>query len=331
MEKKKLVCIGGGTGTHTALQGLKQYQKQLDLAAVVTMADSGGSTGRLRDEFGQLPVGDVRMALAALASDVDHHEELLRKLFLYRFDKGDGLSGHNFGNLFLVALTDILGSEEEAIRVAAKVLRVQGRVFPVTNQPVDLVATYDDGIMVTGEHDIDEPTKDRCAHRIAELAITPEVHIAERAEKAILDADAVLLGPGDLYTSVLANVVVPGTADALRHSNATIIYVCNLMTKMGQTTGYGLKEHIEEIARYTGRFPDFVLANSTALPADLLEKYKEEGEFPVVHNYDGTETKVVTADLLASETVETKGGDVLKRSLIRHDSRKLARQIMELL
>ena len=145
MEQKRVVCIGGGTGTHTMLRGLKQYKKQLELAAVVTMADSGGSTGRLRDEFGQLPVGDVRMALAALASDIDHHEELLRELFLYRFDRGDGLSGHNFGNLLLVALTDILGSEEAAIRAAAKVLRVQGRVLPVTTEPVDLVATYSAG------------------------------------------------------------------------------------------------------------------------------------------------------------------------------------------
>lgn len=331
MEKKKLVAIGGGTGTHTALQGLKQYQKQLKLAAVITMADNGGSTGRLRDEFGQLPVGDARMALAALASDVDHHEELLRKLFLYRFDKGEGLSGHNFGNLFLVALTEILGSEEEAIRAAAKVLRVEGSVYPMTNQPVDLVATYSDGVIVTGEHDIDEPAEDRKKERITHLAITPDVHITERAERAILDADAILLGPGDLYTSVLANIVVPGVKDALRHTNAKIIYVCNLMTKVGQTTGYGLHDHIAEIARYAGRHPDYVFANETQLPEDLLERYAEQGEFPVALDYEGSDSQIITTDLLASEGVDPKSGDVLKRSLIRHDSRKLARQIMELL
>ena len=152
MDKKNVVVIGGGTGTHTVLQGLKRYQKQLNVSARVTMADSGGSTGRLRDEFGFLPVGDVRMALAALASDVDEHEELVRELFMYRFAKGDGLSGHNFGNLLLVALTDILGSEEAAIKAAARVLRVQGTVVPVTTGTVDLVATYDDGVVVRGEH-----------------------------------------------------------------------------------------------------------------------------------------------------------------------------------
>lgn len=331
MEKKQLVCIGGGTGTHTALVGLKQYQKQLDLAAVVTMADSGGSTGRLRDEFGQLPVGDVRMALAALASDIDQDEELLRKLFLYRFDKGDGLAGHNFGNLFLVALTELLGSEEEAIRAAAKVLRVQGKVYPVTTEPVDLIATYSDDVTVIGEHDIDEPALDRDLNRITNISVTPGVTIAKRAEKAILDADAILLGPGDLYTSVLANVVVPGVAEAIRNANATVIYVSNLMTKMGQTSGYGLHDHIAEISRYVGRAPDYVLANDAPLPDDLLQRYADEKEFPVQLDYQGDETKVLTMDLLANEPVDVKSGDVLKRSLIRHDSRKLAREIVGLL
>lgn len=331
MEKKNLVCIGGGTGTHTVLRGLKQYQKQLNLAAVVTMADSGGSTGRLRDEFGQLPVGDVRMALAALASDVDQHEDLLRKLFLYRFEKGDGLSGHNFGNLFLVALTEILGSEEKAIRAAGKVLRVQGRVLPVTDTPVDLVATYDDGVVVIGEHDIDEPSPDRHDKRIVDLSITPDAVVTERAEKAILDADLILLGPGDLYTSVLANIAVKGVSDAIRHSGATVVYVCNLMTKLGQTTDYSLTTHIDTVTGYLGKAPDVVLANDALLPADLLKKYKEEAEFPVFLDVNKTEVQVVSADLLASETVSTAAGDTLKRSLIRHDSRKLARQIMELL
>ncbi|HEY0964180.1 MAG TPA: 2-phospho-L-lactate transferase CofD family protein, partial [Candidatus Paceibacterota bacterium] len=184
MEKKNIIIIGGGTGTHTILRGLKRYQKQVNLSAIVTMADSGGSTGRLRDEFGYLPVGDVRMALAALASDIDEHEELLRQLFLYRFDRGNGLSGHNFGNLLLVALTDILGSEEEAIRAAARVLRVQGQVVPVTTQPVDLVATYDDGVVLVGEHLIDEPSLDRLHRKITHLSVQPQATISARAEEA---------------------------------------------------------------------------------------------------------------------------------------------------
>ena len=331
MEKQRVVVIGGGTGTHTVLQGLKRYQKQIDLSAVVTMADSGGSTGRLRDEFGYLPVGDVRMALAALARDEDHHEDLLRQLFLHRFDKGNGLSGHNFGNLLLVALTDILGSEEEAIRAAGKVLRVEGRVVPVTTEKAHLTATYADGKEVTGEHEIDEPPEERHPHAITHLAVTPKVSIGERAEDVLLNADVIILGPGDLYTSVLANIVVEGVPDAIQHSQAHLMYVSNLMTKTGQTAGMGVAEHLKEIAKYVGRVPDHVLINSASFPKDLLKRYEEDNEHPVELNYTGNDTKVVEADLLATEAVQTAAGDVLKRSLIRHDSRKLAREIMKLI
>lgn len=330
-NKKKIVVIGGGTGTHTVLRGLKKYQKQIDISAIVTMADSGGSTGRLRDEFGQLPIGDVRMALAALASDVDEHDELVRQLFLYRFNKGDGLSGHNFGNLFLVALTDILGSETAAIRAAARVLRVRGNVIPVTNETVDLAARYADGVEIVGEHEIDEPPADRNHQPITSLWTTPATTISDAAEATILDADVIVLGPGDLYTSVLANVVVDGVASALMNTPAKLVYVTNLMTKLGQTSGMGVAEHVSEVERYVGRTPDVVLVNTAQMPEELLQKYTEQEEFPVVFNYEGERTRVIPADLLASEVVKTSKGDALKRSLIRHDSRKLAQKIMELL
>ena len=331
VRKKNIVVIGGGTGTHTVLRGLKRYQKQVHLSAVVTMADSGGSTGRLRDEFGYLPVGDVRMALAALASDIDQHEELLRELFLYRFDKGNGLSGHNFGNLLLVALTDILGSEEAAIRAAGKLLRVQGRVIPVTTQTVHLVATYSDGTELTGEHEIDEPSADRLQESITHLSVSPQATISERAEDALLQADLIVLGPGDLYTSVLANIVVDGVAEAIKNSGAKLAYISNLMTKTGQTIGMGVSKHVEEIARYVGVQPQYVFVNTTAFPNELLKKYEADGEFPVVNDTDTSGYKVIAADLLATEAVHTASGDTLKRSLIRHDSRKLARQIVKIL
>jgi 2-phospho-L-lactate transferase/gluconeogenesis factor (CofD/UPF0052 family) len=299
-DKKNIVVIGGGTGTHTVLQGLKRYQTQAHLSAVVTMADSGGSTGRLRDEFGYLPVGDVRMALAALASDIDHHEELLRELFLYRFDKGEGLSGHNFGNLLLVALTDILGSEEAAIAAAGKLLRVQGRVIPVTTQAVHLVAQYADGQVVTGEHDIDEPEWEREKYAITNLSVAPAATISERAE-------------------------------AIRNSAATVVYVSNLMTKRGQTTGMGVAQHVAELTQYSGRAPDCVLVNTTPLPSELLQKYAGDNERPVEFNLEASGCRVIPADLLATEAVLTAAGDTLKRSLIRHDSRKLARKLIELL
>lgn len=331
MQKKNVVVIGGGTGTHTVLRGLKQYQKQLNVSAVVTMADSGGSTGRLRDEFGYLPVGDVRMALAALASDVDEHEELLRELFLYRFDKGNGLSGHNFGNLLLVALTDILGSEEAAIKAAARVLRVRGSVVPVTTEKVDLVAVYEDGVEVIGEHDIDEPKNERTKHRIKKLGITPQATISESAESTILNADLIILGPGDLYTSVLANCVVDGVPEAIRNSSAKVVYICNLMTKLGQTSGMGVAEHVSEVAKYIGQCPDVVFVNTGEFPVDLLERYTADGEFPVIADFDDIECEVIADNLLATEAVQSAKGDTLKRSLIRHDSRKLARKLVDLL
>lgn len=330
MEKKRVVVIGGGTGTHTVLRGLKQYQKQLDIAAVVTMADSGGSTGRLRDEFGYLPVGDVRMALAALAQDVDAHDELVRQLFLYRFDKGNGLSGHNFGNLLLVALTDILGSEAAAIKAAARLLGVQGTVIPVTLTTVNLVATYDDGVEVVGEHRIDEPPAERAAHQIVGLSVTPHATISEAAEAAILSADLIVLGPGDLYTSVLANCVVEGVAEAISHTPARVVYVANLMTKLGQTSGMGVAEHVAEIDRYTGRMPDAVLVNTTPLPPDLVGRYAADHEFPVAFNCESDSCRVIPADLLATEIIQKPSGDVLKRSLIRHDPRKVARKLIDL-
>ena len=330
-NRKNVVVIGGGTGTHTVLRCLKRYQKQVHLCAVVTMADSGGSTGRLRDEFGYLPVGDVRMALAALASDIDQHEELLRELFLYRFDKGNGLSGHNFGNLLLVALTDILGSEEAAIRAAGKLLRVQGRVIPVTTETVHLVAKYSDGVELTGEHEIDEPPADRLGTSITHLSVSPQATISERAEDALLQADLIVLGPGDLYTSVLANVVVDGVSEAIKNSGAKLAYVSNLMTKTGQTIGMGVAEHVAELTRYVGVEPQYVFVNTTDFPQELLEKYQADGELPVENNTSEGSYEVIAADLLATEAVQTASGDTLKRSLIRHDSRKLARKILEII
>ena len=331
MQKKRIVTIGGGTGTHTVLRGLKNYQKQVDLTAVVTMADSGGSTGRLRDEFGYLPVGDVRMALAALASDVDEHEELVRELSLHRFAKGEGLNGHNVGNLLLVALTDILGSEDAAIRTAGKLLRVQGRVLPVTYDQTDLIATYSDGKVITGEHHIDEPVPDRHEQHIVDIAVTPGVQVNPAVVEAITTADLVVLGPGDLYTSLLANVVVPGVETALRDTTARIVYVCNLMTKQGQTDGMGVHEHVAKITSHVGRTPDIVLVNTTKLPSELVQVYAKSNEYPVVFNYDSEQVRVVPTDLLSSEVMAKKAGDTLKRSLIRHDPDKLGRQIMNLL
>lgn len=331
LEKKKVVVIGGGTGTYTVLSGLKEYRSMLELAAIVAMTDSGGSTGRLRDEFGYLPVGDARMALTALANGGEEDDELVRKLFLHRFSTNGGISGHNFGNIFLMALTDILGSEEEAILAASRVLRVCGTVLPITNEKVHLVAEYTNGQRIVGEHEIDEPAEEFLNQKIVALSTTPTAHITKKVEAMLTDADLIIFGPGDLYTSVLANCVVEGFKETMQHSRAKVLYISNLMTKRGQTTNMGLKEHVAELARYVGKEPDAVLVNTTPLPDDLLLRYAKEEEYPVAMNLTSTTCRIIEADILGSEEIVRSEGDVLKRSLIRHDSEKLAREILALL
>ncbi|MCI0533019.1 YvcK family protein [bacterium] len=327
--RKKVCTIGGGTGTFTVLSGLKKYP--VDLSAVVTVADSGGSTGRLRDEFGYLPVGDFRMALAALANE-NGDGNILRDLFLYRFEKGEGLTGHNFGNLLLVAMADLFGSEVAAIERASKVLRVEGMVVPVSDHNVQLVAEYANGKKVVGETSIDEPPEGHDgAMRIAKLSLKPRARIHESARQAIEEADILILGPGDLYTSTIANLVVGGVREAIAHSRAQLVFVMNLMTKYGQTAGFGAREHVDEIARYAGKIPDYVIVNNEPLPENVSKRYEKERDFPVKDDLMDFTSAVVRAPLLSSEIIATKKGDTVRRSLIRHDSDKLAREIMGLL
>lgn len=331
-KKQSIVVIGGGTGAYTVLKGLKRYHDLFEITAIINMTDSGGSTGRLRDEFGQLPVGDVRMALLALARDYDEHEELLRELFLYRFEKGDGLSGHNFGNLMLTALTDILGSEAEAVKATAKLLRIHGKVLPVTADNVQLVATYDDGVEAYGEHTIDDPGKDRQGKKIISLFTKPDGKISQEAKEAILLADLVVIGPGDLYSSLLANFVIEGVAEALGQAKAKVVFVANLMERFGQTEGMSVADCLKEIERYTSVMPEIVLINNQSLPQETLSLYKKlEGTVPVVDDADSLAVNIIRRDLLTEEKVIQNQFDTVKRSLIRHDSDKLALAIIGLL
>lgn len=329
--KKHLVVIGGGTGTHTVLRGLKRYTDRITITAIISMADSGGSTGRLRDQFGLLPVGDVRMALSALARDAEWHEELLRELFLYRFKKGDGLQGHNFGNLFLTALTDLLGSEAMAVEAASQILRIHGRVLPVTADNVHLIATYDDGVVISGESQIDEPSQDRYPHRIVSLGTVPVGTITPDADVAIRQADLIVLGPGDLYASMLANLVIGGVADAIRESRGTFVVVMSLMERPGQTQGMSMRETIIEIQKYAGRIPDIVCINDAPLPAEVIARYAEEGSKPLCDDMDDFNgVRVIRRDLLFRDPIEQQPHDTVTRSLIRHDSDRLAMALLEL-
>ena len=330
--KKKVVVIGGGTGTYTILRGLAAHADTIDITAIVTMADSGGSTGRLRDEFGQLPVGDVRMALSALATDVDAQADLVRELFLYRFDKGEGLAGHNFGNLLLTALTDIVGDTSTAIETAAQILRVQGKVIPVTTDNVHLMATYNTGTILVGEHEIDVPSLGSHTDRIVTLEVTPKATANQKAVLAILEADLIILGPGDIYTSILANCVVDGMAAALSATTARLVYVCNLMSRSGQTIGMHSRDYVDEIEKYIGRRPNYMIYNSVTFQQSLLSKYVTEGNHPVENNCSINDTcTVVASDVVSTESYVSVAGDIIERSLIRHDSKKLARAVLALL
>lgn len=330
-NKKHIVVIGGGTGTHTLLKGLKHFTDKVVLKVIVTTADSGGSTGRLRDEFGYLPVGDVRMALSALAKETDEYSDILRQLFLYRFGRGEGLTGHTLGNLFLVALTDILGSEEAAIHAASKVLATCGEVIPITKHATQLTAEYDSGETVIGEHEIDCASSVRADSVITQLSLQKNEHASDRALSAIHSAHMIVLGPGDLYTSILANCVVDGIRDALCRASGRIVFIANLMSRSGQTNGMGTGEYLSEIYKYVGRMPEYMIMNTAPFREDLLALYARDGEYPVLHTYSGNETLVIPGDFVAHDDVVLAKGDVLKRSLIRHDTHKLARVIMQLI
>lgn len=319
------MVVGGGTGSFVVLSGLKNYP--VDLTGVVAVSDSGGSTGRLRTEFGFLPVGDIRQCLAALAKE--KHHQYIRQLLLYRFSKGAGLKGHNLGNLILTALTDLVGSEPRAIEVASKIFRLKGRVYPVSLKKVDLVAEYEDGTKIVGEHEIDEP-KHKGGKKIISLSTIKPASLYQKSEEALLGADLIILCPGDLYTSLLPNLVIKKMRATLKKSGAKLIYILNLMTRYSQTDNFTAKEHVSIVEEYAGRSLDKILVNNQPVGPEILEVYKKEKGAPVKDDL-GKDPRVTRRNLLNRTLVGKKKGDILKRSFVRHDSNKLARAIIKLL
>ncbi|MDP2930602.1 MAG: YvcK family protein [bacterium] len=327
-QSKNIVVVGGGTGAFVVLSGLKKYQ--VNLSAIVSMTDSGGSNRVLRDEFGLLPTSDIRQCLVALAASGNGSEVLLRKLFMYRFCQGKSMKGMTFGNLFMAALADILGSQEKAITQTQNILKIKGEVLPVTLDNSHLVAIYDNGLRVVGEHRIDEP-KHNGKIGIKEVSLLPPAKAYLPAIKAIKKADLIIIGPGDLYTSIISNLLVKGIPAAIKKSHARKVYIMNLMTRSGQTHGFGAKDHILTLEKYLGKnCLDFVLVNSKQLPLNILRKYQTEQAFPVIDDLDGTGLKVIRKDFLGRQITSRIAGDVLWRSLIRHDSQKLAKVLFKI-
>jgi len=318
---KKITVIGGGTGTFVVLSGLKKYP--LDLSVVVTMMDSGGSTGRLRDQLGILPPGDLRQCLVAL-SDAPL---LWRKLFLYRFEKGD-LEGHNFGNIFLAALEKVSDSYDKAIETASYVLKTKGKVIPVTFNKLHLVAEYENGQKVTGEGLIDENHSEKSRIRTAYLQ--PQGNANPVAIKSIEESEYIVIGPGDLYTSIIPILLVSGVKEAMKRSKAKIVYIMNMMTKSGQTTNYKASDHVTDLVRYLGREPDYILINNGVISQEILASYKKYNEVKVVNDLNKNGYEIVEKDLVDAKKVEKNSSDILYRSILRHDSEKVAEELKKI-
>ena len=313
MEPLKVVCIGGGTGLSTMLKGLKEYTD--NLTAVVTMADNGGSSGHLRKDLNILPPGDIRNCLAALAET----EPMMEALIQHRFSDG-ALKGHSFGNLFIAGLADMLGHFGLAVEKAHEVLRVKGKVVPVTLEDVQLKAFYDDGSEVVGETEIVAANKSH-RKRIKNMTLVPSRPDGyHKAIDAIRDADMVILGPGSLYTSIVPNLLVEGICDAIQASEGQVVYVCNLMTQPGETDDFTLLEHVQIIEEYLGhRVVDHIVANDNWPGSDTIDHYDADGAQLVLPLTE--DPRITSAPLL---TLDQSTG------FIRHDTDKLAKVLISL-
>lgn len=307
----RVVAVGGGTGLSTLLSGIKNYTN--NITAIVTVTDTGGSSGRLREEMGMLPPGDIRNCLVALAEA----GPLIRDLFQYRFETGDGLKGHSFGNLFITALSKVTGDFEKAIAESSKVLAIRGRVIPSTLEKVTLVGEFMDGTFVEGETNITDAQKP-----LRNIRLKPDnCHARPEALDAIENADLIILGPGSLYTSILPNLLIRDLYDAILKSDAHKAYVCNVMTQPGETEGFSAWDHLRVLLEHTDpRIVDACFVNTQTIPAQMLEKYKEKGAVPVELDLERIEQKGY--EIVRGEFINVNGQ-------IRHDPELLAKLIFE--
>lgn len=310
-----VTVVGGGTGSFHVLTGLRELP-DIELRSIVTMMDAGGDSGRLRDEFGVLPPGDLRRCLVALSEE----SALLRDLFSFRFSEAP-LAGRSFGNLFLLALTRMLGSERDATDAALRLLRIRGRVIPVTWDHAHLCAELADGSRIDSEAGFADPARNSGAG-IRRVFLKPVARANPEAAQAIRDSDFVVLAPGDLYSSTIPNLLVEGISQALRESKGRLVYVQNLMTRRGETDGYPASRHVTEIARYAGRVPDAVLLHRGEIPSELLARYASEEAHPV---------ELDAAGLRAAGVALLHPADLLSDTpLVRHDPARTAAALAEL-
>ena len=308
----RIAVIGGGTGLSTVLRGLKSYTS--NLSAIVTVTDDGGSSGRLRQELGVLPPGDIRNCLVALADS----ESMMTDLFQYRFHDGNGLAGHSFGNLFIAAMCGIAGNFDEAIKESSRVLAIKGRVLPATLANVALEAELEDGSIVRGESTISRSTA-----RIKNVRLVPPgCQGLPEAIEAIEAADAVILGPGSLYTSVMPNLLVPGIAEAIVRSRGVKVYICNIMTQPGETDGMSASEHVRALVSATHlRLMDYALVN-VEQPHRLLRAYEKTHAFAVTPDFDAIASLGVTP---------VPGKFLSETEVLRHDPARVGRAIVKLI
>ncbi|MBI3631999.1 MAG: YvcK family protein [Candidatus Vogelbacteria bacterium] len=324
-KKKKVVVIGGGTGSFTVLSGLKKYP-DLELTAIVSMADDGGSTGKLRDEYGVLPPGDIRQCLVALSNS----DDLMRELFNFRFS-GGSLTGHNFGNIFISAVEKMTGSFNDALKVISLILNVKGQVLPVTLAKVHLVAELNNGKIISGQNEI---ANNHLVSRfgVKKIYFDKKAKANPEALRSIKEADLIVVGPGNFYSSLIPNFLVQDISGTLIKSRAKKVYVCNLMNQYGQTDNFSVSDFVRGIELFIKpSIFDCIIYNKTFPSRELLAKYVDEGQPVLFGQVQATDKhKYIGTDLLNNKIPKKVKGDTIQRTLIRHDQDKLAKEIVAL-
>jgi uncharacterized cofD-like protein len=315
---KKVVTLGGGTGSFTVLSGIKNIP-HISITALVSMADDGGSTGTLRDELGVLPPGDVRQCLVALSE----HSDIVRKLMSYRFHEGS-LTGHNFGNIFLAALEKVSGDFVHGVQIASEILKVKGKVVPVTSNKADLIIALNNNRFLIGENELNHADFQEVGIKM--MSYKQEVTLNDHARKAILEADYIVLGPGNYYCSLVPCLIVDGFREVFHESKAKVIFPVNLTNKHGHTMGWKVTDYIKDIEERLGRVIDVVLINNEAPCDEQVAAYQlEEGDGVLVED-DYRGDNALRAPLLSHAVIQKIEGDAIHalRSFIRHDSTKIA-------